>query len=1060
VEEEEEEELEEEAVVGAENEGEVIPENEGEVIGEDEGEIVGAENEGEVIGEDEGEIVGAENEGEIVGAENEGEIVVAENEEEEETNFPNFDAIYNTATIAPPPAPSASSYVPKTQDGGSNNEKKEDFAGEEADTQLPTADKADIIKGKRVTPIIRQILQAAEGMKFLMLTATPMYNEYREIIDLLNLLLMNDKRATIRESHIFLPNGNFQPGGRELLGRIAGSYVSFMRGENPLAFPIRLDPEIEESQKITEWPSRQPDLQKIDDDERKQVINLPYVACPVPGDNIRAFQELCSTIIERDKLTIPSTDKLIMAGNFVYPGSDTLEGSIGAIGFQTAFSRLTKPIRFQPRESVAEEWMLTDYEGSSPLNYHSPKATFLVDRIKTTKGVCFTYSRFVEAGALTLALILEANGYTCASRKSPLLATTNVIHPEGKQCALCPLHQNNHVNHDFEPAEFVPAQYILLTGDKDISPNNKAAIELAIHPNNFDGKMVKVILGSTIASEGIDLKYIRELFVFDSWYHLSKLEQVIGRGIRYKSHCALPPLQRNCTINLLVLTYPKEDNLETIDMYQYRNGFLKARLVGQVTRVLKEYALDCNLNKELILIQGLGTIPQIDGQGDERTVDVNDTKYTNICDWLETCDYKCKPDLKLDELEIDESTYDEYAAKWREHQIKKAFRHEFEQQPWRHFDDIQNKVLAGIPRVAKAVILRDIVGNRSFRIRVRNQEGYIIYKNGFYLFQPELLWDKYLPLSLRIMNFPVKRDSYEPSSIQIEEKPIVEEVVEEEELTQQTGFWKSIAKWSTTIAAGTADKETPKEVERILESRYLPLGSKTVNATKATFEMVGRLYTSIKGNAELRKKLADVLLEFVWDEYLSIQEIQNLTASNEESPEIQVASAENRTQLGNTKIFRYLDPKDKKIVYMCDGKPCQQSIIDGVKESDPIYKAIVTKETTGNIYGFNTAKSGKMVFKSNDAPAPGEKLSHGRLCYSVPNTPGHIEMLDTIGQMALQIPTIASDLDLLKAKTAGVQTPARLCTLADLSFRLLDKVGGKRYFYRPVSAIASKHEGK
>ena len=69
-------------------------------------------------------------------------------------------------------------------------------------------------------------------------------------------------------------------------------------------------------------------------------------------------------------------------------------------------------------------------------------------------------------------------------------------------------------------------------------------------------------------------------------------------------------------------------------------------------------------------------------------------------------------------------------------------------------------------------------------------------------------------------------------------------------------------------------------------------------------------------------------------------------------------------------------------------------------------------------------------------------------------------MLDKIGQIALQIPTIASDLDLLKAKTAGVQTPARLCTLADLSFRLLDKIAGKRYFYRPVSAIASKHEGK
>jgi hypothetical protein len=41
-----------------------------------------------------------------------------------------------------------------------------------------------------------------------MLTATPMYNTYKEIIFMLNMLLMNDKQATITESDIFDKEGN------------------------------------------------------------------------------------------------------------------------------------------------------------------------------------------------------------------------------------------------------------------------------------------------------------------------------------------------------------------------------------------------------------------------------------------------------------------------------------------------------------------------------------------------------------------------------------------------------------------------------------------------------------------------------------------------------------------------------------------------------------------------------------------------------------------------------------------------------------------------------------
>ena len=43
--------------------------------------------------------------------------------------------------------------------------------------------------GKKLTPSLMKVLGAAEGMKLVLMSGTPMYNSYKEIIFLLNLLL-------------------------------------------------------------------------------------------------------------------------------------------------------------------------------------------------------------------------------------------------------------------------------------------------------------------------------------------------------------------------------------------------------------------------------------------------------------------------------------------------------------------------------------------------------------------------------------------------------------------------------------------------------------------------------------------------------------------------------------------------------------------------------------------------------------------------------------------------------------------------------------------------------
>jgi hypothetical protein len=89
------------------------------------------------------------------------------------------------------------------------------------------------------------------NMRFVLLSATPIFNSYAEIIWLVNLLNVNDKRPAISIKDVFDSRGEFvrasslnelAESGDDLLRRKLVGYISFVRGENPYIFPYRIYP--------------------------------------------------------------------------------------------------------------------------------------------------------------------------------------------------------------------------------------------------------------------------------------------------------------------------------------------------------------------------------------------------------------------------------------------------------------------------------------------------------------------------------------------------------------------------------------------------------------------------------------------------------------------------------------------------------------------------------------------------------------------------------------------------------------------------------------------------
>ena len=93
------------------------------------------------------------------------------------------------------------------------------------------------------------IVSSTDNLKLLLLSATPMFNEPVDIVPILNLLRVNVGLPPVKPGDLFQGRHLKSP---ELLTEASRGLVSYLRSENPLAFPKRLYPHPREL--ISEFP--------------------------------------------------------------------------------------------------------------------------------------------------------------------------------------------------------------------------------------------------------------------------------------------------------------------------------------------------------------------------------------------------------------------------------------------------------------------------------------------------------------------------------------------------------------------------------------------------------------------------------------------------------------------------------------------------------------------------------------------------------------------------------------------------------------------------------------
>lgn len=74
----------------------------------------------------------------------------------------------------------------------------------------------------------------------------------------------------------------------------------------------------------------------------------------------------------------------------------------------------------------------------------------------------------------------------------------------------------------------------------------------------YNKGMIKVLCISASGSEGLDFKNTRQVHIMEPYWNGTRISQIIGRAIRYKSHIELSSKNRNVTVYKWYSLYPKE----------------------------------------------------------------------------------------------------------------------------------------------------------------------------------------------------------------------------------------------------------------------------------------------------------------------------------------------------------------------------------------------------------------------------------------------------------------------------------------------------------------------
>lgn len=586
------------------------------------------------------------------------------------------------------------------------------------------------IESKKVPQILENVIRDSENVKLILLSATPMLDSCREIIFLLNLLLLNDNRPKIDESDVFDSNNNLIEGGKELLLKKSKGYISYIRGQST-NFPYRIYPDINKDPhvlKISKLPKYKSNHELIP--EKNRIKYLKLVGSYMDEYQYNSYKHYLN-LDGKDKNNFASEYTYsVQSLNIVFPGNKI--ASFG--GIDKCFNKHKGNKYSYKSETLKKDGRFLKY---NLIDKYSCKFKSIFNYIINSTGIIFIYSSFIIGGILPFSLFLEQNGFV----KYGFNNDYNNMLDEPREL----LSFDGKMKKDFkDKSKFKQATYITVVGnDNSMIKNDMDKINALNRDNNKYGEEIKVVLASKAGGEGIDLHRIREVHILEPWHNLNKIEQAIGRGIRNKSHQDLPQEERNVTVYKHVSLNPNKgidkDN-ETTDIKMYREAEKKQINISEVEYELKRNSVNCFLNKEINMLTKDNIVNIRTSQNKKIKYNTVDKPFTNMCNFKPSCEYECLVEIDTSKMKVNKDTYVKNYAENDIKKIKILIKDMFLTKGIFTLDEIIEHIYSfreysHIYKQFVYIAIDEIIDNKEEIIDMFERKGIMIYKNMYYIFK-------------------------------------------------------------------------------------------------------------------------------------------------------------------------------------------------------------------------------------------------------------------------------------------------------------------------------------
>lgn len=257
--------------------------------------------------------------------------------------------------------------------------------------------------------------------------------------------------------------------------------------------------------------------------------------------------------------------------------------------------------------SLIHDNVTNDDLSNKNLSKYSPKWTKLMENInkilKKEKGKHLIYSSFVEnAGINMFASVLRNNGWEEYKVGGYDSSSDSDIFDYSSDEESNDSHNDNFM---YGGADSTKLKFIRITGD--IIPEDRyTLIDYFNSENNLLGDAVQLIMISGAGAEGVNLCGVRFIHMMEPYWNWMRMEQVIGRGVRYKSHNDLPKKYQNVQPILYISDYPKGVNKtnklykseSTTDLTLYNKSITLNEINKNFYKSMAEASVDCSVHNK------------------------------------------------------------------------------------------------------------------------------------------------------------------------------------------------------------------------------------------------------------------------------------------------------------------------------------------------------------------------------------------------------------------------------------------------------------------------------